>query len=151
MESVYESYVAQQMKKVFVSDGWDVSSQDKAHYLFVEPRNRFALRPDIVLKRDGRIIIMDTKWKRLIDNERKNYGILQADMYQMYAYSKKYETPEIWILYPVNDEMRDYKEIKFESGDGTVVRIHFVDVTNIEDNLDGLKRKIEEAVRDDEI
>lgn len=146
MESVYESYVAQQMKKAFVPDGWDVSSQDKGHYLFVEPRNQFALRPDIVLKRDGRTIIMDTKWKRLIDNERKNYGILQADMYQMYAYSKKYETSEIWILYPVNDEMRNYKEIKFETGDGTVVRIHFVDVTNIEDNLNELKRKIEEAV-----
>lgn len=142
MESVYESYVAQQMKKIFVPDGWNVSSQDKGHYLFVEPRNQFALRPDIVLERDGRTIIMDTKWKRLIDNERKNYGILQADMYQMYAYSKKYETPEIWILYPVNDEMRDHKEIKFESGDGTVVRIHFVDVTNIEENLNELKRKI---------
>ena len=151
MESVYESYVAQQMKKVFVPDGWSVSSQDKGHYLFVEPRNQFALRPDIALERDGRIIIMDTKWKRLIDSERKNYGILQTDMYQMYAYSKKYKTPEIWILYPVNDEMRDHKEIKFESGDGTVVRIHFVDVTNIEDNLKELKRKIEEAVWDDEI
>lgn len=146
MESVYESYVAQQMKKVFVPDGWDVSSQDKGHYLFVEPKNQFALRPDIVLERDGRTIIMDTKWKRLIDSERKNYGISQADMYQMYAYSKKYETPEIWLLYPVNDEMRNHKEIKFESGDGTVVRIHFVDVTNIEDNLSGLKRKLEEVV-----
>lgn len=151
MESVYESYVAQQMKKIFLPDGWYVSSQDRGHYLFEEPRKQFALRPDIILERDGRTIIMDTKWKRLIDSERKNYGILQADMYQMYAYSKKYETPEIWILYPVNDEMRDHKDIKFESGDGTVVRIHFVDVTNIEDNLYGLKRKIEEAVWDDEI
>lgn len=151
MESVYESYVAQQMKKVFIPDGWDVSSQDKGHYLFVEPRNQFALRPDIVLRRDGRTIVIDTKWKRLIDNERKNYGILQADMYQMYAYSKKYETPEIWLLYPVSDEMRDHKEIKFESGDGTVVRIHFVDVMNIEDNLNELKRKIEETAWDEEI
>ena len=151
MESVYESYVAQQMKKVFVPDEWNVSSQDRGHYLFVEPRNQFALRPDIVLERDGRTIIMDTKWKRLIDSERKNYGISQADMYQMYAYSKKYETPEIWLLYPVNDEMRNHEEIKFESDDGTVVRIHFVDVTNIEDNLYELKRKIEETVWDDEI
>lgn len=151
MESVFESYVAQQIKKIFVPDGWNVSSQDKGRYLFVEPRNQFALRPDLVLERDGRTIIMDTKWKRLIDHERKNYGILQADMYQMYAYSKKYETSEIWILYPMNDEMRDYKEIKFASGDGTIVRIHFVDVTNIEDNLNGLKRKIGDAVRNDAI
>lgn len=142
MESVYESYVTQQMKKVFVPDGWDVYSQDKRHYLFMEPKKQFALRPDIVLVRDGRTIIMDTKWKQLIDSERKNYGISQADMYQMYAYSKKYDTSEIWLLYPMNDEMRNHKEIHFKSGDGTVVRIHFVDVKNIEDNLNGLKRKI---------
>lgn len=146
MEAVYESYVAQQIKKVFAPDGWDVSSQDKGYYLFVEPTHKFALRPDIVLKRDGQTIILDTKWKRLIDSERKNYGISQADMYQMYAYSKKYGASEVWLLYPVNDEMRGHKDISFESGDGTVVRIHFVDVTNIEDNLIELKSKIEDTV-----
>jgi len=85
---------------------------------------------------------MDTKWKSLAANERKNYGISQADMYQMYAYSKRYKTPEIWLLYPVNDEMRGHSEIGFDSGDGTKVRIHFVDVTRTEENLEELKSKI---------
>ena len=66
MESVYESYVVQQMKKVLGPAGWDVSSQDKGHYLFMEPRRQFALRPDIVCKRGDRTVIMDTKWKSLI-------------------------------------------------------------------------------------
>lgn len=61
MESVYESYVTQQMKKVLGPAGWEVSSQDKGHYLFMEPRHQFALRPDIVCKRGDRIVIMDTK------------------------------------------------------------------------------------------
>ena len=68
MESVYESYVAQQMKKVMSPEGWDVSSQDKGHYLFTEPRRQFALRPDIVMKRGERTVILDTKWKSLVDN-----------------------------------------------------------------------------------
>ena len=80
MESVYESYVAQQMKKVFGPAGWEVSSQDKGYYLFTEPRKQFALRPDIVCQRDGRTVIMDTKWKSLINSERANYGIFQSDM-----------------------------------------------------------------------
>lgn len=143
MESVYESYVAQQMKKVFCPDGWEVSSQDKGHYLFVEPKRQFALRPDIVVKKGSRTIILDTKWKSLINNEGKNYGISQADMYQMYAYSKKYNTPEIWLLYPVNTEMRGHAPISFYSGDDTYVRLHFVDVANIEDSLSELKLKIE--------
>lgn len=142
MESVYECYVAQQMKKVLGPAGWDVSSQDKGHYLFMEPRRQFALRPDIVCTRGDRTVIMDTKWKSLINSERKNYGISQADMYQMYAYSKKYKTPEIWLLYPMNDAMRGHDEIRFESGDGTTVRLHFVDVAHIEDSLNELKAKL---------
>ena len=142
MESVYESYVAQQMKKLFRPDGWDISTQDKGHYLFMNPRKQFALRPDIVLTKDDHTIILDTKWKNLINNERKNYGISQSDMYQMYAYSKKYKTSEIWLLYPINDEMRDSKLIKFDSGDGTTVNLFFVDVANIEDSLLVLKNDI---------
>lgn len=142
MESVYESYVAQSMKKVMCPDGWDVSTQDKGHYLFMEPRKQFALRPDIVLEKDGRIIVMDTKWKKLFDNERKNYGISQADMYQMYAYSKKYSASEIWLLYPINDEMREHTPIHFDSGDGTIVNVFFVDVINIEENLEQLKKQL---------
>lgn len=143
MESVYESYVAQQMKKVFGPAGWEVSSQDKGYYLFTEPRKQFALRPDIVCQRDGRTVIMDTKWKSLINSERANYGISQSDMYQMYAYSKKYGTSEIWLLYPLNDEMRGHDDIKFESGDGTTVRLHFVDVAHIEETLIELRNKLE--------
>lgn len=143
MESVYESHVAQQMKKVLGPAGWEVSSQDKGYYLFMEPRRQFALRPDIVCKRGDRTVIMDTKWKSLINSERANYGISQSDMYQMYAYSKKYETSEIWLLYPLNDEMRDHSDIKFESGDGTTVRLHFVDLTRMPETLEELRDKLE--------
>lgn len=49
--------------------------------------------------------------------------------------SKKYHTPEIWLLYPINDEMRKHEPIIFDSGDGTTVNLHFVDVDKIEDSL----------------
>jgi len=143
MEAMYESYVAQQIKKVFEPSGWEIFCQDKGYYLFNEPRPQFALRPDIVCARGARVVIMDTKWKSLFDDERKNYGISQADMYQMYAYSKKYNTSEIWLLYPMNDEMRGHGEIKFMSGDGTTVRLHFVDVAHIEESLQELLEKVD--------
>jgi 5-methylcytosine-specific restriction enzyme subunit McrC len=143
METVYENYVAQQMKKVFCPDGWVVSTQDKGHYLFVEPRKKFALRPDIVIKKDNRTVILDTKWKRLNNNESINYGISQADMYQMYAYSKKYNTSEVWLLYPINNNIRDHDPIEFYSGDRTFVRLFFVDVAAIEESMNELKNRIE--------
>ncbi|WP_448946744.1 McrC family protein [Lachnoanaerobaculum sp.] len=143
MESVYESYVAKQMKKVFCPDGWDVHTQDRGHYLFIEPKKQFALRPDIVIRKGDKTVILDTKWKRLYKSEKNNYGISQEDMYQMYAYSKKYEASEVWLLYPLNEDMRNHAPIEFYSGDNTYVRLFFVDVANIEDSLKELKQRIE--------
>lgn len=142
MEKVYESYVAKHLKKILGEDGWNVSSQDRGYYLFTEPRLQFALIPDIVCKRGERIIIMDTKWKKLVNNERINYGISQSDMYQMYAYSKKYTSSEIWLLYPLNDEMKEHSEISFNSGDGTTVNIYFIDLEHIQNSLETLRDKI---------
>ena len=135
MEKVFESYVAQQLKKTLLDFDWDISFQDEGYYLFDSPQ-QFALRPDIVITRDdGSKIILDTKWKSLVDDQRGNYGISQPDMYQMYAYSKKYEAPEVWLLYPMNEEMRGHPDISFYSYDGVSVRLFFVDVAKIEESL----------------
>ena len=59
---------------------------------------------------------------------------------------KKYDTPEIWLLYPMNPEMRDHQDISFDSDDGVNVRLFFVDVANIEDSMQSLERLL---VRED--
>lgn len=138
MEKVYEAYVARYMKKIFSEEGWNVSSQDKGYYLFDTPR-KFALRPDIVISKDQRIVVLDTKWKRLNNDVSSNYGISQSDMYQMYAYAKKYNTSEILLLYPRNNEVGNRTDISFRSDDGVNVRVYFIDVANIEDSLENLK------------
>lgn len=149
MEKVFEAYVAKHMKKIFSSYNLEVSTQDRGHYLFStlngKKHRKFALRPDIVVKRDGKILaILDTKWKSLINDKGVNYGISQTDMYQMYAYSKKYDTPGIWLLYPVNSAMKDCGEIIFGSEDNVTVSLFFVDLLEIEKSmkklLDSLQR-----------
>ena len=142
MEQIFESYVAQQLKKVLYDLDWEVSAQDKGYYLFDSPR-QFALRPDLVITRDdGSRVILDTKWKSLVNKPRLNYGISQTDMYQMYAYAKKYKTSEIWLLYPVNEEMRNHPDILFESNDNVNVQLFFVDVANIKENMGNLREKL---------
>ena len=142
MEKVFESYVAKQLKKALFDLNWEVSAQDKGYYLFDSPR-QLALRPDIVITRNnGSKIILDTKWKSLVDSPRANYGISQSDMYQMYAYSKKYNTSEIWLLYPINEEMRNHADISFDSNDGVNVRLFFVDIANIEDSMQSLRDRL---------
>lgn len=147
MEKLFEAYVAKNLKNFFEKDNWHVSIQHREYYLFDklngEDYKKFALIPDIVAKKNERVIIFDTKWKRLIDDKNKNYGISPTDMYQMYAYSKKYKTSEIWLLYPMNEDMKAYKNngIVFESDDNTRVSIFFVDIGNgnIEGSMNDLK------------
>ncbi len=85
---------------------------------------------------------MDTKWKRLIDDPYANYGIAQSDMYQMYAYAKEYETPEIYLLYPRNNEMGNRNDISFTSKDGVKVYVYFINVADIYGRLNTLKERI---------
>lgn len=145
MEKVFEAYVIRELKKLLPSC-WDLSAQDKTYYLFDNPR-QFALRPDIAITRDdGHQIILDTKWKRLFDNPNKNYGISGQDMYQMYAYATKYDAKDIFLLYPVTDEMRGRDDVSFQSyKEGTLIaniRVFFIDVVDIENNLDKLVNEI---------
>jgi 5-methylcytosine-specific restriction enzyme subunit McrC len=108
MEKIFQDYLAYLFKKY--SEGYKIKTQDKSYFLVEEHRNekRFGLRPDIVI--DNGIVkqkVIDTKWKLLDEFAgRKNYNISQADMYQLYAYGKKYTTlsqePRLVLLYPSN-------------------------------------------------
>lgn len=147
MERVFEEYVARRMKRVWGEEDWDVSAQDKGYHLFDSPK-RFSLRPDIVARRGDDLVIMDTKWKRLYPDVH-NYGISQADMYQMYVYSQKYskeskKKPEVWLLYPLSEKSAEIGEPEFYSEDGVWVHIYFIDVDskNIEDSLKTLLSKV---------
>lgn len=119
MEKVFEDYIAFLFKKF--SKDYIIRPQDRSVFL-VTHRNRgkFRLRPDIVVANDDvPVLIVDTKWKLLnAYQERDNYGISQSDMYQLYAYGKKYELvhnkgrdqkvkpPHLVLLYPENENFK---------------------------------------------
>ena len=108
-----------------------MSVQGKPYRLFDDPK-RFAMRPDIVIRRktDDAIFIMDAKWKLLADNK-ANYGISQADMYQMYAYQKKYDAKNVTLLYPQTDRISADTKITYTSEDGVTVRVNLIDLFEI--------------------
>ena len=105
MDRLFESYIAKLFLRNEEFSKWDISVQEYGHFLFNEPENKFRLRPDIVLRNGNECIIVDTKWKRLKNDKNKNYGISQADMYQMYAYAREFETPYVCLIYPKNKEV----------------------------------------------
>lgn len=136
METLFESYIATLMRKQFNADAYSVSVQDKKYHLFDEPRGQFQLRPDIVLTRksDGAVFVMDTKWKLLAEGK-PNYGISQADMYQMYAYQKKYGAQNVTLIYPLTSFVPNDQEIFFSSLDGVTVKVRFVDLFDVKNSV----------------
>lgn len=113
MDKLFEAFIADKMAPVATAHTYRLERQDRVKFLIGENGDgRFPLRPDIVLypeKSGDRIIIVDTKWKTLIDRPKDNYGISQADMYQMYAYHSRYDNvKKVVLLYP------HYMDICFE-------------------------------------
>ena len=135
MEKIFESFVAAKFRK-HLGSGISLRMQDARYSLFDSPTRAFALRPDLVLESGERTVILDTKWKLLSDNARNN-GISQSDMYQMYAYSKKYNADGIVLLYPQSNSVSK-DEIRYVSDDNVKVEVSFIDLRNVDSSVANL-------------
>ncbi len=120
MEVLFESYVTHRIKQTFPS--LEITAQDRKHFLVNDlnlRRDKFRLRPDIVIKSEGMITVADTKWKMINQNlSKRNYNISQSDMYQLYAYGKKYQTSnenvQLVLIYPKHVEFNFPLHFKYE-------------------------------------
>ncbi len=146
MQELFEAYVGKLMQEMADSDKYDVSLQDKKYHLVEKPQNSFEIRPDIVIRGKDKVEgqktwVMDTKWK-ILDKTKKNYGIKQSDMYQMYAYMCKYEAGNVTLIYPATKN--EVQEVTYSASD---VRIHvkFVKLFKAEEDV---RRILDLAIAD---
>jgi 5-methylcytosine-specific restriction enzyme subunit McrC len=122
MERLFEDYISFLFSKY--SDKFEIKLQDRSYFLVTQKNlGKFRLKPDIVVK-EAEVTrkIIDTKWKLLDQfSEKKNYNISQADMYQLYAYGKKYEIsgsePNLLLIYPSNPNFTKTLENFIYEGD----------------------------------
>ena len=108
----------------------EIRAQSSDRYLLYTPDGMpvFKLQPDIVfIKLDGSIpLIIDTKYK-LLKSQDNNSGISQSDMYQMFAYAKKYQCNRVIMLYPHRTGVEE-KSFKFDESGGRYVDIRTLDI-----------------------
>ena len=133
MNALFESYVGNFIKKKRA----DVSLQHPEKHLIENPKS-FRLRPDIFLKDK---FIADTKWKIIrqdINESEKKYKILQADLYQLYAYGKKYECGELYLIYPKIDGAKQ-ELMKFEYEKDMQLEILYFNLENDSNNDELIK------------
>ena len=131
MEKIFEKYVGKYIKNSYLFKDYNVYTQHSKYYL-LESHNKFKLKPDIVMEKKDSIIIMDTKWKILNNNNDNNFGISQNDLYQMYAYLKKYNSHKIILIYPKVNYMKDM-HFYFEEKNELIVL--FFDLDNMENDM----------------
>ncbi|AQG80007.1 McrC family protein [Spirosoma montaniterrae] len=110
MERVFEDYVAHGLRTYWPNTG-AVAVQEASAHLVDEHAGtpKFKLRPDIIVRQADRTLLFDTKWKRITGDRpgNGNYGIEQADLYQLYAYGKKYAASDLFLVYPANETFRE--------------------------------------------
>ena len=121
MNALFESYVGNFIKKSF--PGTILQHSEK--HLVEDPKS-FKLRPDIFLK--GKFIA-DTKWKIVSSRD----DISQADLYQLYAYGKKHECSNLYLIYPkIEGIKQDF--MKFGYDDEMLLEILYFNLEKDENN-----------------
>lgn len=90
--------------------------QKDRRWLVEEPK-AFRLIPDIVFS-DGKVkLIIDTKYKTL-DSSKPHFDVSQSDIYQMFAYAKKFDCNKIVLLYPWNENLPKDNGVDMTNGTG---------------------------------
>jgi 5-methylcytosine-specific restriction endonuclease McrBC regulatory subunit McrC len=120
MEKLFERYVAACLKDS-LPPGATLHTQRSSEYLCThEGKKVFQLRPDLMITQGEKSWVLDTKWKRL-DSElgSKNYGLSQADFYQLFAYGQKYLNGQgdLVLIYPKRASFQEALPV-FEFSEG---------------------------------
>lgn len=106
MNDLFEAYVAALARRALRGSDMTVHAQGGLRYCLMEEgdggKERFQTTPDILIKRDGQVVmVIDTKWKLIGRNpEDKKRGVSQSDVYQMMAYARLYQCRNVMLLYP---------------------------------------------------
>jgi 5-methylcytosine-specific restriction enzyme subunit McrC len=86
----------------------------------IDGKGVFYMKPDISLMSDRMSdrkteFILDTKWKRINgEGSDPKHGISQADMYQLFAYGKKYRCKQVALIYPKSEQFQEMLRYKFD-------------------------------------
>lgn len=105
MNKVFERFVAALLHRYVAPrlDNVQVYPQARSHrrhLMECDGAGVLRLEPDILIEASGRRLIMDTKWKRLTPGKRGRGGVAGADLYQLYAYIRRYDSRHSVLLYP---------------------------------------------------
>lgn len=108
MEKVFEAFVARHLPRQLAQSCRLRTQASQLSLVRHDQQDWFSLRPDLLVREGGtNCLVLDTKWK-LLDraNRAKQYGLSQADFYQLHAYGHNYLVEgqgDVVLIYPKTD------------------------------------------------
>ena len=102
MEEVFEDYVTHSFNRYLPDSRVTAQGRGKPKFFAkINGEDVFKMKPDISVRKDGRDFILDAKWKRInaTGNDPK-HGIDQNDLYQLFAYGRRYRINTVALVYP---------------------------------------------------
>lgn len=106
MNSLWEEYILIRLKQAKADNEFKVYGQNSKGFW-----KNISIRPDIVLEKgegvEKQTFIIDTKWKNIDYVEPSTH-----DLRQMYVYNDYWVSKKAMLLYPSNDTVEIYDEVK---------------------------------------
>lgn len=99
MNELWETYMLKQLTKISTQYNFEVSGQESKPFW----GNNY-LRPDIVLRKNNEVYVIDTKWKRPSKS-----AASVADLRQMYTYCRFWDAKKAILLYPGTHNENEFK------------------------------------------
>lgn len=135
MDRVFEGFISAMVRRAVrtFGDGTRVFPQAKTRRRYLMDGDQggiLNLKPDILLEGPGGRLVIDTKWKRLGSfTQRRQAGLAAADLYQLYAYTRRYGVSRSILLFPhvPGSVERDFSPLTANGEpDGSGVVLRFV-------------------------
>lgn len=140
MNVLWEEYVLKSLKKYSINhteEDWQITGQESKTFY----SSQRTIRPDIVLRKGGETIIIDTKWKRPT-----NKVASIEDLRQMYAYARFWKTNKVVLLYPGDHFDSGYKP--YPNQNDHKVEFHQCKIAMVNVLFDGrLSEKLAEDIK----
>ena len=136
MNRVFEDFTAAFLKEQVMPrlDGYSLYPQAKSRQKYLMKYNDndvLRLDPDILIEAEDsdRRFVLDTKWKQLSGKGVRD-GVGRNDLFQLYAYTKRYRCKRSVLLYPQVSEAKclDFKIMGTNGATGEQVGVRFVNL-----------------------
>jgi 5-methylcytosine-specific restriction endonuclease McrBC regulatory subunit McrC len=161
---LFEGFIGGFIKEVVSDFGGKVTLQksnmsliEKIIYKDKTSGAAFTMRHDILVEYNGKVYILDTKYKeitRFEDNpnytETINSEVSQNDLYQVLEYARKRNVEDVYLLYPMyRYEVieKDFPIALSESPHGNI-KVHFIRMPFVfEEDVENTKRQLVDVVK----